>query len=468
MKTRFIILLSALILVLGCVSEESTYDSATLSNETSTSDVVGPNCPPDCNVVLFTVDALRADHLGVYGHYRNTSPNIDKFSEQSMVFRNSIAQAPWTLPSYMSMLTGLYASQHGVLDAESSVLGNETITLADILHGQGYKTAAFTGGAWVSEKHNYHTFDVFDESGGLTGNNFDEMIGWLNSNSEERFFLLWHDFTVHCPYTPSEEFDVFAEKSFPGVLSYCPDEFQSQLKGDVVNCRRCKRYFDQVMDNMTESDFEYVKKKYDGGILWADDRFARFLETLDEKGIRDETIIIFVSDHGQSFADRENRGRVGHTILYEEVLRVPLILNIPGQKESAEVQEIVELIDLMPTVLGLLEMDVPEGIEGKNLLENHREYDSHAYSENFRKYTAYSLRNDNLKIIYYEDEDLFEFYDLDEDPHERNDLSGQNTTQEDQLRELLMSKIPIKISLTQEAQIDEEAIEELKALGYVT
>ena len=145
-----------------------------------------PTCP-DCSVILISIDTLRADHLGVYGYERNTSPHIDEFARNAIVFENAYAQAPWTLSSHMSMLTGLYPSKHGVIN-QSLKLSNSTMTLADVLHKQGYTTSAFTGGGYVSGEYNYHTFDVFDDSGGSSGKNLDSMLEWLDNHSNEKFF----------------------------------------------------------------------------------------------------------------------------------------------------------------------------------------------------------------------------------------------------------------------------------------
>ncbi|MFH1788226.1 MAG: sulfatase-like hydrolase/transferase, partial [Candidatus Altiarchaeota archaeon] len=148
----------------------------TVPEETDTVSRLSSSCR-GCNVILVSIDTLRADHLGVYGYGRNTSPAIDSFSGKALVFENVIAQAPWTLPSHISMLTGLYSTRHGVASM-GNVLPNSTLTLADILHDAGYATAAFTDGGYVSKRFNYHTFDVFDDSGDHKGRNYEGMLDW--------------------------------------------------------------------------------------------------------------------------------------------------------------------------------------------------------------------------------------------------------------------------------------------------
>ena len=144
---------------------------------------------PDCNIILFSVDTLRADHLGIYGYQRPTSPNIDHFFASRVVFKDCYATSSWTLPSHVSMLTGLYSKNHGAF-CRACQLSDTKTTMADVLHKEGYATAAFTGGGFVSKSFNYHTFDVFNDVGNIDGRNFGDMLGWVSGHADDRFAKL--------------------------------------------------------------------------------------------------------------------------------------------------------------------------------------------------------------------------------------------------------------------------------------
>ena len=423
-----------------------------LSGKSATGNIIKGEACKDCNVILISFDALRADHLGVYGYEKNTSPNIDAFSEDSLVFENCISQAPWTLPSHVSMLTGEYPSHHGAMKATSE-LGNSTITIADILHDKGYKTVAFTGGGFTSKKYNYHTFDIFNDT--KTTNNSMEIqnvINWVDSNSKGKFFLFWHTFSTHAPYAPSKQFDVFSDKNYNGMLN-------------SLNSSALQKILKESINNLTQEDIDYMISKYDGGILEADYNFGELIKELKEKNILDKTIIIVVSDHGESFAEREEQKRIGHVILYKEVMHVPLIVRIPGVPGN-KMQGTVELIDIMPTVLSILNMQVPDSVDGKSLFSASTA--DFAYSENSYHEERSSLIYKNYHLIHDKNNNTFEFYNLNNDPEERNNLFGNKSEEESlMVREILRREsVNHSAGKTENAEMDEELVEQLKALGY--
>lgn len=363
----------------------------------------------------------------------------------------------------MSMLTSLYSSRHGVTTKEKHLkLSDSTITLADILHDKGYTTVAFTGGGHVSEDYNYHTFDIFDSDKrrdiANPGDNFETMINWLDNNHKERFFLFWHDFTPHAPYAPRIEFDIFSDKGYSGIV-------------DVYPTREDKKtfnYFKGIIDNMSIEDIEYVKAKYDGEILSVDQRFSVLIETLKRENILDKTLIIFTSDHGESFADREKGKRIGHHQMYGEVLRVPLIIKIPGNEKQIWINNSVESIDIMPTILDILNIQKPSDIDGTSLFIKMNSSDNIAYSESIDYVTEYSIKYRNLKLIYYETRGYFELYDLGQDPHERDNIFGRNTSAEMKIVDILLSRIPKEITQAESVEIENETLEQLRTLGYLT
>ena len=394
-----------------------------------------------------------------------------------IVFENAIAQAAWTLPSHMSMLTGLYSSRHGVINT-SFRLSKSTLTLADILYERGYRTAAFTGGGFVSKKYNYHTFEVFDDSGGSSGRNFNKMLDWLNINSDEKFFLFWHNFLPHIPYTPPEEYDIFSDKNYAGIVNVDYDENEplcADLKDDDEKYQGCIKktswYYTMLVDKVDETDLEHIQAKYDGDILWMDEMFREIMGRLEERGVIKKTIIIFTSDHGESFAERKTQKRIGHGIMYQEVLQVPLIIRIPGQTQHIRINSIVESVDILPTILDILDIEQPNGLDGKNLIPLIKDPDTGGvgYSEHFNNRIEYSIIHQNLKMIYKKENsgDVFELYDLITDPHERNNIFGLNKSIDEYVTGKLFSKIPEKIATTEEVVLDNKTKERRRELGYL-
>ena len=157
---------------------------------------------PPHGIILISFDTLRADSLGIYGYHRNTSPFIDAFAQESIVFENAIAQAPWTLPSHMSIMTSLYPISHGVVETNLR-LADEQVTLAELLRAGGYQTAAFTSGGPMSEVYGFDQgFDTYDHKWITIEQLLPKVKKWLETNKENPFFLFIHSFDIHYPYNP--------------------------------------------------------------------------------------------------------------------------------------------------------------------------------------------------------------------------------------------------------------------------
>jgi len=432
-------------------------------------DEAGPYACPDCNVLLISADTLRADRLGAYGHTRDTSPEIDALASQSLLYEDVTAQAPWTLSSHVSMLTGLYSHRHKVLDRRSRI-SDETVTLADLLHAEGYTTAAFTGGGYVASHYNYHTFDVFHDGGDVHGANFPEMLRWLEQNADRRFFLFWHDFLAHCPYDPPRPSDLFARADYAGPIDVKPNR-KEPLCGEKPSwscAMKCGAYYSKLKSRLSSEDLEYLLDKYDGNVHHIDRRVGQIFEALEILGLREQTVVIFTSDHGESFLDRQHRGQVGHGILYEEILRVPLVISVPGAPPR-RIARPVELVDLMPTVLETLGLEAPPA-DGRSILpgaEGLEGEEKPVYSEDFYKGHAYSIRHGGFKLIHDVADETWELYDLSTDPRERENLAGTNHPQESRLRSLLRERRPAMVAKGESAEIDSETRAQLRALGYI-
>jgi arylsulfatase A-like enzyme len=326
------------------------------------------------NVILLSLDTLRADHLGCYGYSRReTSPEIDKMAAEGVRFAAAYAQAPWTTPSHASMLTGLYPSRHGVnqpfeqvvahLDSEAPlrVLPPSARSLATLLRDAGYATAAFTGGATISARLGFaQGFDVFREDFfDLNRANYGALMGWLASRAAKTspYFLFLHTFEVHAPYTHPR----FAE------LSAAESKRLQPLLGpptiDVIA-------FGEELARLGLARAEVTSALYDGDIRRADEFVGQLLQDLAAFGFENDTLVVLTSDHGEEFADHDPTqvyNAHGFT-LYEEMLRVPLILRFKGRLPAGRVVDgPVRSIDILPTVLAIAGLEPPHDVDGRSL-----------------------------------------------------------------------------------------------------
>lgn len=429
-----------------------------------------------CNVVLISIDTLRADHLATYGYERRTSPEIDRFAGEALVFDRAFATSPVTLGSHMSIFTGLYPSHHGVVRATMS-LPDSTITLADLLHREGYTTAAFTGGGFVRQKFNYHTFDHFQHKSywdihDAEIRQLEEVLAWIENRDGDPFFLFWHTYKVHSPYSPEDEYDVFASADYQGIVDPDPEEEAPVCIGSD-KARQCnwkgKPYYDLLVDRMTAGDIQHVIDKYDGEILAVDAMFSRLMAKLDAEGLTDDTVVIFLSDHGETFAERKSSYFIGHGVLYQEVLRVPLMIKIPSGPKG-RIPHIVELIDVMPTVLEIVGLKVPEGIDGSSLFEKAREpRGRHPARAELVFRGMESVRVPGFSLISRETRRgvRTELYDLRQDPGETRNLVAENHPMEQALARLLISRSGDVPQAGEEIVLDDDLIRDLKSLGYL-
>lgn len=449
----------ALLLTGGCESSAQERESPT------------PSCP-GCSVVLVSIDTLRADHLGVYGYERPTSPHLDAWAADAIVFDECLAQAPNTLLSHMSLFTGLYVSSHGVVN-KNHRLPDETPTFVDVLHDNGYETAAFTGGAFVRRKFNYHTFDLFTHSDYWDlhideRRQFGKMLKWVESRRKP-FFLFWHTYKVHSPYSPLPEFDRFSDPEYDGIVDTAPVEASPHCGPEERQCNwKGKPYYDRLIERMEPADVQHIRDKYDGEILEADSMFGELLRALERAGLAQDTVIVFTSDHGETFADRAASRFIGHGVLYQEVLRVPLVLSVPGA-DPARIQRTVELMDLMPTVLEVTGFDPPDGLDAMSLFEptNPADPKSAARAE-FPLSGHSSVVFSDMKLIRTAecDKECLELYDLEKDPGETRNLAGTGHSMEDVLLPLLLTADDGARQTTGE-DIDPELRRELESLGYL-
>ena len=313
------------------------------------------------NLVLICWDTVRADHLGPYGHDREgCTPNVDRWAAGATVFEDVTACACWTKPSVPSYMTGTLPLQHGVYRGSSKdaagvvsdVLPADSVTLAEVLQGAGFQTAAYIRNAQLRRGQGIEQgFDVYDDDGGDAREIRWKAMDFLLERDPERPFLLYlHMLDAHWPYPVPDEY----------ATRYASAEAVERFRGKDWKALR-----DEV--NHGERPFVGAERDemialYDGAISYLDHELGRLLAFLEREGLMEDTAVALISDHGEEFGEH---GRIGHGHgLYQGLLHVPWILSVPGQAPR-RVKHAASLLDLMPTLLGVMGIEAPptEGID---------------------------------------------------------------------------------------------------------
>ena len=406
-----------------------------------------PAGPRARNLVLVSVDTLRPDHLGCYGHGRATSPTIDALAARGARFVDVTAPAPWTLPSHATMLTGLYPSRHGVKSHETR-LPAETVTLAEEFQAAGFQTFAVVNSHNLGapqfqlsqgfERFEYLTETFTDKEGQLrTGNMGPVVIDTARELLAARdparpFFLFLHFYDAHTDWTPKAEHRAAFVQPYDGKL----DGRTQQLQG-VRNRGQ----------QLGEADLAFLRELYDAEIRTFDDVLGGFMAWLEEQGLVQDTLFALTSDHGEEF---QEHGSVLHgRTQYQELLRVPWILAGPGVPAGRVLETPVHGVDVAPTLRALMGvaarapmdgLDVSPLFAGGSLPE--RPFFAEADQNN--KLAGQQevdrkrmIRRGHEKLIEDDVEGRIELYDLALDPHERTDLSARDPERVRALREEL-------------------------------
>jgi arylsulfatase A-like enzyme len=395
------------------------------------------------SVLLVTIDTLRADHLPCYGYESDTAPRVCALAEEGTLFERAISQSSWTLPAHASMMTGLYPSEHRAQNFTSSIDPGAPM-LAEILHGRGFATGAFVSTVFVAKYGFRRGFDAFQHFRTLTSDPVaapltDRALEWLAA-VEEPFFL-W----VHY-YDPHHEHRMHPETGF----SYSEGIEDAELSYKWWNVHPLPNAW-----RAFERNRRTHLSLYDGEIRYVDSHIGRLFDALRDADRYDDTIIVVTSDHGEAFGEHQ---LVGHdNVLYSELIRVPLILRVPGRAPAREAA-LVETKDLMPTILDLLEIPRPARARG-SLLEGERGF---AFSEvhNRNSEKRASVNHEGWKLIYTFDREEFELYDLERDPGETRNLAAAHPEVLARLKDALFARMGVVV-------LDEEMLEELKSFGYI-
>lgn len=362
-------------LLIGACSERADPASAGPSSEAppapTPENTPVPRAEGPRTVVLISLDTLRPDRLGIYGNTKGplkVSPRIDALAKEAVVFDQSLAASPWTLPSHMTMLTGLDPIAHGVKNAHPDfALSPEVPMLAQSLKADGFSTGAFTDGGYVSRSFGFASgFDVFDDQRNpddKSVNGFARLLpkalDWLElQKPQDDVFLFLHTFDTHAPFQNGDQevIDRFRKRPVPDG----PDDWGLTLmsymyKQSHMRLDEYKRMAQLIND-------------YDAGVFEVDRGVGEVIDTLKEMGRYEDSLILITSDHGESFFD--HKLHVGHGIgLKDDELRVPLIVKYPGAVGGGtRHDELVGLVDIPRTVLEVADIEPPETTQGESLV----------------------------------------------------------------------------------------------------
>jgi arylsulfatase A-like enzyme len=418
---------------------------------------------PGCNVILISVDTLRADHLGCYGYPRATSPHLNAFRREAVLFADAIAQAPSTEPSHASMMTSTLPSTHGALFTRKTSIVPSAPTMAEILRDHGYRTASFNGGGQLDKSFGFgRGFEIYESYAKRTpeaerfGERVSEGVRWMETVKDKPFFLFLHSYDVHHPYAPD-----------PADLA----EFRSGYSGKVpvpieggfltkVNAGRI------VID---DEDRRFIVDNYDAEIRGMDQGFARLEEYLRRSGLIEKTLIIFTSDHGEEFGEHGRIGWHGHT-LYDELLRVPLIIRFPRAAfAGVEVRQQVRSIDILPTVLRFAGLEALPHFQGESLmpiLEGSESPDAVRYAlsqkDVHRGGLPTSVRTPKWKLY------RGMLFDLEHDRLEKTDVAAKfPEVMSDLMTRAAEFKDIEPPAVTGADALKPETVDQLKSLGYL-
>lgn len=441
--------------------------------------------PPD--VLLISLDTVRADHLSLYGYSRETTPRIDRFARESIVFERAYAPTPQTLSSHASLFTGLYPVAHGLVK-RGTVLSLEIPTMAELLSAHGYRAAAFVNAYFLAPEFGFSRgFEHYDFSHDIDDVRDADatnaaILSWIDGiAADEPFFLFAHYFDPHSdwerlPYDASEPFS----SRFVGDA---PDSFRAG--NGTVWASRYLGLLNRENLPLSSADLRHLSDLYDAGIAYTDDRVGALLDALDSRGRLDRTIIILTSDHGEEFRDH---GRLLHTQNYEELMHVPLLVSFPEMRGHAtascrdrggavvrpgRADGLVQHVDLLPTLAECIGFTIPENVQGVSFLPalfGGATKRKAVYFDTVDDSQRGVLRDDGWKLIEWPRRGRRRLYHLGTDPREQDDRSGKDPELaaalaariETHLADAGVDRVPVG-----QVAVPEDVHRALEALGYV-
>jgi arylsulfatase A-like enzyme len=404
------------------------------------------------NVLFILIDTLRQDHLSIYGYDRKTSPAIDRLAMTGAVFDNHISHAGQTVPSTLSLMLSQYPVEHGVVHRFNGQFAKNPpyypdsfLFLSEVFQSAGYKTAAFIGNPFLNVNNRFNQgFDHFIYRKGFGQKLSNTAKKWLNSYARSRdapFFMYIHFMDVHGPYKTPKKY---------------ADRYHRPAGGKLM-CRN------GLVDQISQEDLDYTVASYDAAINYVDDLISDILNELDQLKLRENTIIVVTSDHGDEFMEHHG---LGHgTTVYGELVCVPLIISYSKKiKPGTRISHISQHLDLAPTILDLAGIEKPKSFRGESVFKPA----VLVFAEDRVWRAAYAKGHKIVHNLNTIQSEIFNAKDkLDQHPLEN--LSLKQELQQ-HLNTYLHLEATAKTQSTKRESVrewSEDEIEELRALGYV-
>lgn len=438
--------------------------------------------PARPNVVLISIDSLRADHVGAYGYGKPTTPAIDRLAREGAVFSRAVSTTSWTLPAHAALLTGQNDIAHTVTDDRYS-LPSSIPTLAGVLQENGYQTVGFYSGPYLSpafgldrgfqeyhdcQSHPSERSKEKPDKPSLNASHadvtnpilLDAVRRRLRDGLSRPFFLFMHFWDVHYDYIPPERYWRLFDPDYAGT-------FTGQDFADNA----------AFAPGMDERDFQHVLALYDGEIRYTDDTIEAILGELQQRGLLDDTLVVVTADHGDEFLEHGGKGH--RRTLFGEVVNIPLIVWYPARIPAQRRADLASITDVAPTILALAGIAGGMNPTGASLLHPGQPDRALLLDLEFPDFDLHqvALRTANRKLIRYSDRRVVNGYDLDLDPNESRPHRLQNTAPEEfaalsgRLEGLVdeansRAAVVAAAGPKAEATVDGATAERLRALGY--
>jgi len=391
--------------------------------------------------MIISIDTLRADHMGIYGYSKNTTPNIDKWAKEAFVFNDAYTVIPQTYPSFATLMTGKHPFSTQIYRNGGFPISENSTTLAKILKENGYSTAAFITNDYLTAKNTnlnsgfeHNVYNPAWNTRNIQYNNLlTDAFDWLTKNVNKKMFVWIHMVDPHAPYEPPDEFLCKTNEQM------CPEIKKSslaELDKKRLSMKSCQN------EAISQYDNDLFQTLYDGEVIQTDIRVGSILKKLQELNLEKNTIVVFLADHGESF---DHNYYFAHSIaLYNSYVKIPLIIKHPlVQKDIKSQNQLIQITDIFPTVLKLLK--VPDnnlrtdGISfhqlfanstpiipsngRKNVVMENSVLSKFAISDGRYKYIySYPYTKEEIKCLYRGQTE--ELYDLKTDPQELNNIAS--------------------------------------------
>ncbi len=370
------------------------------------------------NVILISIDTLRADHTSLYDSGRHTTPNIERLGGRGVIFENAYAQAPNTAPSHTTMLSGVYPSAHLVWS--HGMMPNPSLpTLPKLFQEAGYRTAAWVQLEGMTYNAGFDEYHYMAKRWSYIPERPAEVVQWLRDNRDQPFFMFLHTYEPHAPYHPPEQYRAKYDTGYDG-----------QLRNDIIKIDELALMNSGEMPS-TQAELDHVMAMYDAEIEFIDQRLSVVFDAIEELGLSDNTVVALVSDHGEEFGERGQIGRHSYTI-FNELMHIPMVFVGPGIPEGMRIETQVGNVDLAPTLLGLAGIEVPRVYQGIDLASLWNGESDEVRPVVVERPDEQAIIAGNWKFF-----SGGQLYDLATDPGETVDVSEANPTQTAFLRDQL-------------------------------